>query len=154
MFRIIKVILWIVVATVAATVALDLLLPTDTGARPPKLVNVANYGAIPNDGLDDTAAFQRAFAVWPHVRVPSGWYDVTLDAIPEWGVEYAVGDTPCPIIRIRPPEDPAMLPGVHALILAELGHWRHCAIVVAPWQVEPAYFGTDDTAPLKAVLQP
>ena len=154
MFKVIKVILWVVVATVVATVALDLLLPNETGARPPKLVNVAAYGAIPNDGLDDTAAFRRAFAVWPHVRVPSGWYDVTIAVIPERASAVMIGDTPCPIIRIRPPEDPAMLPGVHALIQAELGHWNHCAIVVAPWQVESAYFGVDDTAPLKAVLQP
>ena len=34
------------------------------------------YGAIPDDGLDDTAAFFRVFGTGRHVYIPPGVYNV------------------------------------------------------------------------------
>jgi len=47
-------------------------LSAPSASRPAKMVNVADYGAIPNDGKDDTAAFQAALDAWHRVYIPGG----------------------------------------------------------------------------------
>ncbi|HEX8155547.1 MAG TPA: glycosyl hydrolase family 28-related protein, partial [Thermoanaerobaculia bacterium] len=42
-------------------------------------INVVNYGAVPNDGNDDTAAFNNAMAAiatWGRIYIPRGIYDI------------------------------------------------------------------------------
>ena len=39
--------------------------------------NVMSYGAVPNDGTDDTAAINRALAAEQAVFFPAGVYDYT-----------------------------------------------------------------------------
>ncbi len=52
-----------------------------------RIYNVGDYGAIPNDGLDDTAAFQAAIQanvdLWRIIYIPDGVYD--FDDRINWG---------------------------------------------------------------------
>jgi len=105
-------------------------LSAPTASRPLKMVNVADFGAIPNDGQDDTAAFQAALRAWHRVKVPGGggvddqaaldWLFTTTPPIAGVAVynlrpfafsngptiDYFVGGTSAPIIVCPPGTSP------------------------------------------------
>ncbi|KAL4512783.1 hypothetical protein ABPG72_017468 [Tetrahymena utriculariae] len=62
-----------------------------------KLINVQNFGAVPNDGIDDTAAIQAAINSAPSdaiIMIPAGNYTITTQLLVENKQNFSiVGDS-------------------------------------------------------------
>ena len=139
---------WLVGAVVVIVLLVLLFaVPPNAGGRRARYVDAAAFGAIPNDGKDDTAAFKAAWAQWHRVRVAPGWYDVTIDLLPPGDGPYAnfyviVGGTPAPIFRFMPAADTS----TEWYLAPEGHHFYHCLLITSPWRVESPLTGTTDQA--------